>query len=145
MKLTLIVFMIMCAVNLSAQNKVTPNDSAVVYILPGHVGSTLANLLDSNSYFFYLGGDFDHLVIRAVKTNNDNLLTGWLRCTNRFILLNLNFYPILFETDERFGAIGIGHFGKMRRLNRRWLSRKYTTAIIQFNHSGSIISSSVKK
>jgi hypothetical protein len=42
--------MVMCTVNLSAQNKVTPNDSAVVYILPTLVDSTLAHLLDSNSY-----------------------------------------------------------------------------------------------
>ncbi len=94
-----IMTLIFCACSSNKSN----NSTTIPYIFPNKVTSLISDYLIKNEDINFL---------RLSKSNNDWVLTfvkcdgcdnnNFVKNTNRKVYVNRKFYPLLFESDEKF-------------------------------------------
>lgn len=143
-KLIVLLFVFACCrVNLYAQSQ------RILYFLPDSVEVRIDNYMESkknfkcNSIYFLLKKDssiYNITIIPLVPDSDSNIL-HWVSVTNRYILINQTYYPLLFDYDFSFStpdSVHVGEFGhregNIKKLHL--IAHRYT---IFFKMNGSIL------
>lgn len=94
----LIIFVAGC----TAQKTMTDKDysNGIVYVLPGNVQKLLTQNSTSGNTYYVLKKTND-LQFRIYQEEYD-VLTNWIKNTNRYLSLSGKLYPILVEFDSYF-------------------------------------------
>jgi hypothetical protein len=88
------------------------NSTTIPYIFPNKVTSLISDYLINNEdiSFFYLSRSNNDWVLTFIKCDgceNDN---SWVKSTNRKVYVNRKFYPLVFDSDQKFSIKETGDY-----------------------------------
>lgn len=102
MKKIILIFTIIFVAGCAAPKKTTDKDysNGIVYVLPGNVQKLLAQKSISDNTYYVLKKTND-LQFRIYQEEY-NVLTNWIKNTNRYVSISGKLSPLLVEFDSYF-------------------------------------------